>query len=85
MLFLVHMLQAFSFWTVVTFLSSSLLVIIKGFVKENTNNESCSWGVIDLVLESGLIFIDGIWSIESRVRRVRKLVSEGYYDIIGDL
>ena len=37
-----------------------------------------------LVLEPGLIFLNGIWGIESRVTRVRKLVSEGYYDIIGD-
>ena len=38
-----------------------------------------------MVSKPGLIFVDGIWSMESGVRRVRKLLSKGYCDIVGDL
>ena len=38
-----------------------------------------------MVLEPGLVFLDGICSMESGVKRVRKLLGEGYCDIFGDL
>ena len=51
MLFLVDMLQVLSFWMTLTPLSSSLLVLIKGFIKENANNKTCEfWDFILLFI-----------------------------------
>jgi len=45
MLFLVHILQALSFWTAVTPLSLILLALIQGLIKENAYSRTCLiWG-----------------------------------------
>ena len=46
MLYLVHMLKALSFWIVVTPQSSGLSMLIKGLIKEYTNSETCTLGVL---------------------------------------
>ena len=40
-------------------------------------------GIIDFILEPGLIFFDGI--MESSDRRLRRLASESYHYIVRDL
>ena len=65
--------------------SSGLLVIIKDSINDITNSEPCSFGgVINLVSEPYLIFLDELLSMESRNRRVRSLVSKGYSYIVKD-
>ena len=60
-------------------LPSSLLVIIKGFINENAYNGTCLiWGRYRFGIRVWLILFDGIWSMEGRDWRVRRLVSEGY-------
>ena len=36
------------------------------------------WGVADLVSESDFDFLDGIWGMEFRYRRVRRFISKEY-------
>jgi len=70
-------LKVLSFLMTVASPIIGLSIQIKGLIEEVINGETCSFGgVTNLVSKIGLIFLDGLWSIESRNRRVRSLVNE---------
>jgi len=52
MLYVVHMLKALSLWTATTTQSLGLSVLIRGLIKENTNNETCALGVLQFWYQS---------------------------------
>jgi len=61
-------------------------VLVQGFIKENAYSGTCLiWGRYRCGIRARFILFDGIWSMKSGDWRVRKLVSEGYCDIVGDL
>ena len=63
-----------------------LSVVIEGIRMVIANSGTCLiQGRYSSDIRARLIFFDGIWSIESRDWRVRRYVSEGYCDIVGDL
>ena len=70
----------------ITPLSSSLLVLIQGSIKENAHSGTCLIrGHHKFGVRGRSIFFDGRWSMERRDWRVRKFISEGYCDVVGDL
>jgi len=67
-------------------LSSSLLALIQGSIKENAHSGTCLIrGHHKFGVRGRSIFFDGRWSMERRDWRVRKFISEGYCDVVGDL